>query len=289
MKENQLLRTALRDDVDGFAPMAVSPSAPLGFVFIWQILRVINEHVGAFGQFAHVAVKDGMTRLVVGGIHEDSIVGFETETKTSLGMIKPHRFHDAIVKLNALFFHVVKIAMRCHFAHIHREIWIGHLFLNGTLQAASATGRVEEEIVIRVLIQRLKKWDALNVIPVEMREKHVGIDGIGVALCHEALAQISETGSAIKHVDVVIDANLHAGGVSTVLHVLQLRRWSRSTHTPESDFHASPTNGFQSQNQKQQRVEILQAPIRRRREIPEYMPAGNFAVKAPVPRRVRLP
>lgn len=226
MEEHEFLGTTLGGDVDGFPPMAVSPTAALGFVFLGQILGVINEHVGTFGEFADVAVKNGMAGLVVGGVNENSVVGFEAEAETSLGMIEPHGLHNAIVKFNPLFFHVVKIAMCRHLAHIDWEVGVGHLLLNGALQATSAAGGVEEKIVVGVLIKRLKEWNALDVIPVKVGEKDVGIDGGGTALGHEAFAEITESGSAIKDVNVVVDPDLHAGRVAAVLHVLQLRSWS---------------------------------------------------------------
>jgi hypothetical protein len=98
---------------------------------------------------------------------------------------------------------------------------------------------VKEEIVVRVFIQGLKKGDALNVIPMEMGEKYMGVDGIGAVLEHEALAQIAEAGAAIEDIDASVDSHLDAGGISTVPHVLQLRRGGGTTNSPESDLHAS--------------------------------------------------
>ena len=49
MVENQFLGAAFHHDVDGLAPVAVSPAAAAGGVFFGKILRVVDEDVGAFG------------------------------------------------------------------------------------------------------------------------------------------------------------------------------------------------------------------------------------------------
>ena len=57
MVEDEFLDAALLGDIDGLAPVAVSPAAAASFVFVGKILRVVDEHVGAFGQIAHVRSK----------------------------------------------------------------------------------------------------------------------------------------------------------------------------------------------------------------------------------------
>ena len=47
-------------DVDGFPPVAVSPTEMLGVVFVGEILGIVDEDVGALGEFADAAVKEGM-------------------------------------------------------------------------------------------------------------------------------------------------------------------------------------------------------------------------------------
>jgi hypothetical protein len=43
VEEDQFLGSTLHNDVDGFAPVAVSPAAFLGFVLFGQILGVVNQ------------------------------------------------------------------------------------------------------------------------------------------------------------------------------------------------------------------------------------------------------
>ena len=54
VEENKFLGAAFHYDVDGFAPVTVSPALFARGIFFWQVLRVINQQVGALGQLAHI-------------------------------------------------------------------------------------------------------------------------------------------------------------------------------------------------------------------------------------------
>src|SRR5437762_14036835 len=117
-----------------------------------------------------------MTGFFIGGINNDFVVRLDAEAQTALRMIQPHGLHDALVKGDAIFLDIVKVAMCGHLAHIDREIGIGHLLLNRALQSASAAGGVKEEIVVWVAVQRAEKRDALYVIPMEVGEENVRVN-----------------------------------------------------------------------------------------------------------------
>ena len=89
VEEDQFLGAGAHGDIHRLAPMAVSPTFFAGVVLIRQVLRVVDQHIGTFGQFADVLIEHGMPRLVVGGVDDDFVFGFQTETQASLGMIQP--------------------------------------------------------------------------------------------------------------------------------------------------------------------------------------------------------
>ena len=155
-------------------------------------------------------------------------------------MVQPHGLHDGVVKRDAVFLDIVKIAVRRHFRHVHREIRVRHLLFDGALQAAAAAGGVKEEVIVPALVQRPEEGDALDVVPVKMRDEDVRVDGLAAEFGAQRLAQIAEAGAAIEHVDAAVDPHLDAGGVAPVTHVLGLRRRGRAPHTPELDVHAPP-------------------------------------------------
>src|SRR5256885_15096151 len=92
---------------------------------------------------------------------------------------------------------------------------------------------MKEEIIVLARVERSKKRNALNVVPVEMRKEDVGVDRLALGFLDELLAQVAKAGAAIEHVNLVVDPDLDAGGVPAVAEILRLRRGRRSAHTPE--------------------------------------------------------
>ena len=219
VEENKFLCAAFHDDVDGFAPVAMSPALFAGGVFFRKILRVVDEQVGAFSQFADALIKHGIARLIVSGVNNDFALSFHAKAETALGMVEPHGLHGAAFKLSAAFVDGAELAVRGHVTHVDGEIWVGHLLFQGLLQPARAAGRVKDERALAVVIQRREKRDALDVVPVKMRKKNVRVDGMAVSFLRELLAQVAESGAAIENINVPIDADFNTGGIAPVTQV----------------------------------------------------------------------
>ena len=180
VEENQFFGAAFHDDVDGFAPVAVSPALFAGGVFFRKILRVVDQQVSAFSQLADAFIKDGIAGLIVRGVNNDLALGFHAEAQAALRMVEPHGLHGAAFKLGAAFVDGAELAVRGHVTHVHGEIWVGHLLFQRLLQAARAAGRVKDERAVAVVIQRREKRDALDVVPVKVRKKNVRVDWVAV-------------------------------------------------------------------------------------------------------------
>jgi hypothetical protein len=99
---------------------------------------------------------------------------------------------------------------------------------------------VEEEIVLRIFVERREERDSLDVVPVEMGDKDVSVDRLVGELRRELLAEVAETCAAIEYVDLSVDTDLYAGGVASVPHVLHLWSGRGTPHTPELYVHALP-------------------------------------------------
>ena len=219
VEEDQFLGAAFHHNIDRFTPVAVAPAAFPGGVLLRQILRVIDEDVRAFRELAHVLVEDGVSRLIVSGIDNHFIFGLNAEAEASLGMIEPHGLDNAIVECDAVFFDVIKMPVRRHLTHVHRKVRIGHLFFDGPLQSAATAGGMEEKIVVRVGIKRKEEWNALNVVPMKVRQKNVSVDGSILMLGVKLLAQITKAGAAIENIDLAVDAHFNAGGITPVAQI----------------------------------------------------------------------
>src|SRR6266481_5261372 len=97
---------------------------------------------------------------------------------------------------------------------------------------------MEEEIVFWIVVQRQKEWDALNVVPVKMRDENVGDHRFPARPFAQLLAKIAEAGSTVENINMVVNAHFHARRVAAVTQVLQLGSRSRTTHAPELHIHA---------------------------------------------------
>ena len=238
VEKNEFLGTAFHYDFDRLAPVTMAPTPPAGLVFFGKILRVVNQHVGAFGKFADILVELLIARLVVGGVDQDAFPGLKPKAHASLWMVQPHGPHGGvIVQLRLAFLDVVEIPLRLHLAGVHREVRRGHLLFHHALQAAGPAGGVKGEAILGIFIERAEEGDALDVVPVKVRNEDVGRDGLAVGLAFQLLAEATEAGTAVENIKILAEADFHAGSVSSVAQVPGLRGGRRSAHSPELDPH----------------------------------------------------
>src|ERR1700741_5407291 len=145
-----------------------------------------------------------------------------------------------IVQLGAAFLNIVEVAAGFHLAGIHREVGRCHLLFHHALQTARSSGRVENELVLAVLVQGTKERNSLDVIPMKMGNEDVGRDRPSVRLAFQLLPQCAKPGAAIKNVEAVSEADLDAGSVSSVAQVPGLGGGRGPTPSPELDLHTPP-------------------------------------------------
>ncbi len=133
MIEDQFLRAAFHHYVDRFTPVTMPPAAFPGCVLFRQILRIVNQHVSASSQPAHVFVENRIAGFVIGSVDEDAIFRFQAIPHAALRMIEPGRLHGNVIQLDLPLLQVVKIALRFHLVSVYWEIWRCHLFFHHTL------------------------------------------------------------------------------------------------------------------------------------------------------------
>src|SRR5581483_3849612 len=104
---------------------------------------------------------------------------------------------------------------------------------------------MKNELVRGVLIQRSEERDALDMVPVKMRNKNVGSKRLAVGPVMQSMAQSAKPRAAVENVGVGPHTHFHAGSVPAIAQVFRLRSWSRSAHSPELDSHTPPC-GFSS-------------------------------------------
>src|SRR5262249_55352899 len=166
-----------------------------------------------------------------------AVLGLDAETEAALRMIEPLGVDHAIVEGQAAFLDVAKLAACRHFIHVHREIWVRHLFFERAFQPATPAGGVKDERTALALIERREKGNALDVVPMEVGEEDVGVERLAIGFLLQLLTQIAETGATVEDVDVPVDTYFHAGSIAPITQVFRLRSGCRTAHAPESDQH----------------------------------------------------
>ena len=155
-------------------------------------------------------------------------------------MIEPHGFDHHVVQRHSALLQVVEAALGFHLTHIDRKIRGGHLFFHHPLQSAKAAGGVERETVFRVVVERAEERDALDVVPVKMRDEDVGANRFALRVALQLLPERAQSGAAVEDVEVVAEANFDAGGVASVAQVVGLGSRRGSAYAPELNSHTLP-------------------------------------------------
>ena len=70
-----------------------------------------------------------------------------------------------------------------------------------------------------------RKRDALDVVPVKVREKDVRVRGRSVLFHLQLFAQVAESSAAIEDVDMPIQADFNTGRVTAITQILGLWGW----------------------------------------------------------------
>src|SRR5439155_5379364 len=102
-----------------------------------------------------------------------------------------------------------------------------------------AFGGVKEKTIFRPVIKRAKEWNALDVIPVKMRNKDVSCNRAAVEFVSELLTEATKSCAAVENKNLLAGAHLHARGIPSVAKIFRLGSRHRTAHAPKSDSHSS--------------------------------------------------
>src|SRR5262249_27373026 len=127
--------------------------------------------------------------------------------------------NHATVEFEAAGIDVAKLPASGHLIHVDRKIRIRHLLLQRPLQPARSAGRVKDERALVVVVQRSKKGNALDVVPVEVGKKNMRRQRRSAGLLLQVLAQDAEPGAAIQNVNVSVDTDFDTGGIASIAQI----------------------------------------------------------------------
>src|ERR1041385_984905 len=129
--------------------------------------------------------------------------------------------------------------MRFHLPQINREVGGRHLLFQYLFQLPIAARTVQEKAAFRLFIQRAKERKALDVVPMEVRDKNMRDDGPVYEFFAQVVSKIAEAGAAVKDVNLLADTYFDAGGIASIAHVFRLRSWSGPADAPKFDAHST--------------------------------------------------
>src|SRR5580704_963621 len=130
--------------------------------------------------------------------------------------------------------------MGLHFGEAHGKVRCSHLLFQHPLQAASSARRMKMKTVLGVVIERTKKRNPLNVVPMKVGEENVGRNRTAVELMAQRLSQHPKSGAATEDVEIVPEAHFYARGVASVTHIFRLGSGRRPANSPELNAHKPP-------------------------------------------------
>ena len=155
-------------------------------------------------------------------------------------MIEPCGLNSHPVHIEAAVFNVAKLTSGAHLVHIHGKVGRFHLLGHDLLEVGLAAGGMKKELSVGAVVKGTEEGDALNVIPVKVGDEDVGGKGAVAELALEFASEDTETGAAIKDVNLIVDAHFHAGGIASVAEILGLWSGRGPAHAPKLNLHSAP-------------------------------------------------
>ena len=95
-------------------------------------------------------------------------------------------------------------------------------------------------MAVGAVVKRAEEGNSLDVIPVKVGDEDVGGKGTVAEFALEFASEDTESGAAIKDVDLIVDPHFHAGGVASVAEILGLWSGRGPAHAPKLYLHSAP-------------------------------------------------
>ena len=265
MEEEEAFDFGFKGEFDDVIDAAVAPAAVFG-IFFAGVLGIHNENIDAFDEFGDFAVLVAgvfefggvaaaavlgivaMTemRFVVGEESNGAAGSGEPITDADAGMIG-HAGGDldgADVEVG--FFKFFDFDVGGDFFQSNGKEWAFHLAGENVCEAVARSFVTEYAKMVLFLVDGKKKWKALDMIPMGVREKQCNFHGGVVELGKELPTEGAQTGATVENDDLVIGADFDAGSVAAVADGSWARSRDGAADTPEFEGRRSFAGGFTS-------------------------------------------
>ena len=181
VEQHQPARAGLAGDVHGVVDRAMTPVA-LRLVFGGGVLRVVDEHVDAVAQLEDL-VRDevvgvlGMTaRPVIRDVGHRDAVEVDAEAERRPDMAHPARAHLRLTDREVVLARAVEPHVACELAGRNREEGRPHHLREHVTQRGVELARPEHVEGRTLAMQRREEGEALDVIPVQVRQQRRAVE-----------------------------------------------------------------------------------------------------------------
>ena len=241
MKQVQATDSGIFGELHRLGERAVSPAfAP--DVFVVAEHRIVKQDVDAIQELDEVVIRlfrveriMPTVQLVVGDVCEPGPVRGDAVTVCVRGVAHTDRIHFDAGLDPRIAAEMLEIEMRRDGFERHREIDGPHLPRDQRSDVDVALPRtVNAQPRIRV-VQRAEEWQPLDVVPVEMREKQLRADRVG--LLRELLAEETDAATGVEYEAPAARDDFDARSVAPVSGGEHSWTWHRATCTPTPYAH----------------------------------------------------
>ncbi len=222
VEQRQLPRARFLGDEDRVLDGAVTPRA-LDHVLVGGVLRVVDQEVDAVAELEHV-VGDVVVGVfghgagtVVGEVRDRHALGLDAEPERRIGVAHPPGAHLRPVEREVVVGDGLEGDLTPQLLGRDREVGRAHHVAEDLAERSRLLVRSDHGHRPATGRQRREERQALDVVPVEMRQQHGGAVAVDAALGGEGVAVVAQSGAEIEHDRIVtFGRDFHARGVPPV-------------------------------------------------------------------------
>jgi len=234
VKEHQFFHARPERQRHGIIHTTVPPT-PVPFIFGAVVLRIQNQHVGIANKIKHIAVIAAPAHFRVREKNNDALRSKQPVTHRDAGMVgalgADEKAADGKIEIGQL----LDVNVAGELRKRNRKISTFHLARERGDDAFSRALTTEDAQPATGFINRRKKWQPLNMIPVRVREQQGKIERAPFEFHKQRPTELAQSRAGIQDNNLAAATDFHASGVATITHRARPRRGNRAANTPEFD------------------------------------------------------
>ena len=234
MEQHECFHAGLEREGHGIIHAAVAP-AEVFFVFRAVILRIENQHVGVAHELQQFRVVAAVADLGVGEKTDDAVGREEPVAHGHARMVGAMCAHQKIADAEIKIRELLHFDIAGQLGERHRKIRAFHLAGHGGGETFARAFAAEDVQPAAGFINRRKKGQPLDVIPMRVREEQRQIERAALEFRQQRLTEFAQAGAAVQNDDVATVPDFNAGGVAAVTNGVRAGRRNRTANAPKLD------------------------------------------------------